>query len=101
MNTILEKYLNKGIEMIFKPQLDGNIRITLIDSSAIREYAFIPKDVFFSFNSEKIEAYLNPALARMGSRKAKIYGDQFSSYQRKEFEKFWNEDKDIFVKNNN
>lgn len=102
MNTLLEKYLNKGIEIHFKPLLDGNIiEIILIDASyGIEEHVFILKDVFFTFHTETIESYLNPAFAKMGSRKAKIYGDQFSSHQRKEFEKFWKEDKDIFVKNN-
>lgn len=97
MNTLLKKYLNKGIEIHFKPLFDGNIEITLIDISfGIKEYIFVPKTIFFNSNSEEIEIYLNPAFAKIGSRKAKIYGDQYKSYQNKEFEKFWNESKDIF-----
>lgn len=97
MDTLLKKYLSKDIGIFFKPLSNGDIEITLTDiSHNINEKVQIPRDIFFGYDSKTLETYLNPVFAKLGAKKAKVYGDKYKSYQQKEFEKFWKESKDIF-----
>jgi hypothetical protein len=105
MNTILFKYLTQNLSIKFN-FFDGNVYIKLIDFSPvskgrIMEEVSIPKEIFCRCDPETIDkCYLMPTIEKIRSRGIDFIRKQNASIKRKEFEKFWKEDKDIFVKNN-
>ena len=107
MNTILFKYLTQNLSIEFNLFSDGNVHIKLIDFSPvskgrIMEEVSIPKEIFCRCDPETIDkCYLMPTVEKIRSRQIDFVRKQNASIKRKEFEKFWKEDKDIFVKNNN
>lgn len=107
MNTILFKYLKQNLSIEFNLLSDGNVHTKLIDFSPvskgrIMEEVLIPKEIFYRSDPETIDkCYLMPAVEKIRSRWIDFVRKQNASIKRKEFEKFWKEDKDIFVKNNN
>ena len=106
MNTILFKYLTQNLSIEFNLLSDGNVHIKLTDFSPvskgrIMEEVSIPKEIFCRCDPETIDkCYLMPTVENICSRRIDFIRKQNASNKRKEFEKFWKEDKDIFVKNN-
>lgn len=102
MNTILFKYLNQNLSMEFNLLSDGNIHVKLTDFSPVSkgriiEEVSIPKEIFYRSDPEIIdEHYLMPAVEKMYSRWIDFVRKQNASIERKEYEKFWKESKDIF-----
>lgn len=102
MNTILFKYLSQNLSMEFNLFSDGNIHIKLTDFSPvsngrITEEVSIPKEVFYHSDPKTIdESYLMPAVEKIRSRWIDFVRKQNASNERKEYEKFWKESKDIF-----
>jgi len=102
MNTILFKYLSQNLSMEFNLFSDGNIHIKLTDFSPISkgritEEVSIPKEIFSRSDPKIIdESYLMPAIKKIHSRRIDFIRKQNASIERKEYEKFWEESKDIF-----
>lgn len=102
MNTILLKYLNLNLSMEFNLLSDGNIHIKIKDFSPISngriiEGVSIPKEIFYRSDPKIIdENYFMPAIENICSRRIDFVRKQNASNKRKEYEKFWNESKDIF-----
>ncbi len=102
MNTILLKYLSQNLSMEFNLLSDGNIHIKLIDFSPvskgrIMEEVSISKKIFYHSDPETIDkCYLMPAVEKIHSRGIDFIRKQNASNERKEYEKFWKESKDIF-----
>lgn len=102
MNTILCKYLIQNLSLEFNLLSDGNIHIKLIDFSPvskgrIMEEVSIPKKIFYLSDPETIdERYLMPIVEKIHSRRIDFIRKQNASIERKEYEKFWKESKDIF-----
>lgn len=102
MNTILFKYLNQNLSMEFNLLSDGNIHVKLTDFSPVSkgriiEEVSIPKEIFYRSDPEIIDKhYLIPAVEKIRSRWIDFVHKQNASNKRKEYEKFWQESKDIF-----
>lgn len=102
MNTVLFEYLNQNISIEFNLLSDGNVHIILIDFSPISngtiiEEVSIPKEIFYRSDPELIDkCYLKPAIENICSRRIDFFHKQNASIERKEYEKFWKESKDIF-----
>ena len=81
---------------------DGNIHIKIRDFSPISggrimEEVSIPKEIFYHSDPETIdECYLMPIVEKIYSRRIDFIRKQNASIERKEYEKFWKESKDIF-----
>ena len=102
MNTVLFEYLNQNISIEFNLLSDGNVHIKLVDFSPVSngriiERVSIPKEIFYRSDPELInKCYLMPAIENICSRRIDFFHKQDASNERKEYEKFWKESKDIF-----
>ena len=97
MNNFLKKYLKDlHLEVRFKPLVNGELEITLIDNSYnIRNSIILSEDNFKAFegtdisDSEMFNTILSPLLSEMGDKKASIYSNRYKAHIRQELDRFW------------